>query len=137
MITKLGLIADVHASPASLEQALSIFKQEQVTDIICAGDIAGYFESLAATVDLLVEHNCKTIIGNHDQLYIESTTTDQHSREVEFLRALPKTLELELEHKRIYIVHAHPPASQHGGIKPGIFFKISRGSSYMSLCRPR
>ena len=41
MTTKLGLIADVHASPVSLEQALSIFKLEQVTDIICAGDIAG------------------------------------------------------------------------------------------------
>lgn len=92
MTTKLGLVADVHASPASLEQALSIFKQEQVTDIICVGDIAGYFESLVATVDLLVEHKCKTIIGNHDQSFIESTTAEQHSREVEFLRAVPETL---------------------------------------------
>lgn len=117
MATKLGLIADVHASPAPLKQALSIFKQQNISDIICVGDIAGYFESLAATVDLLIEYNCTTIIGNHDQSYIESSTADQPSRQLEFLKDLPETLELEVEHKRVYVVHAQPPASQHGGIK--------------------
>jgi predicted phosphodiesterase len=41
MPAKLGLISDVHASPASLQEALEIFARENVSDIVCAGDVAG------------------------------------------------------------------------------------------------
>jgi putative phosphoesterase len=65
----------------------------------------------------LLESNCQTIIGNHDQSYIESHQQEKNSAEYRFLDALPETLEYEIEGRRVYVVHAHPPASQHGGIK--------------------
>jgi putative phosphoesterase len=117
MTTKLGLISDVHAKPAPLEEALSIFIREKVDSIICAGDIAGYFEELESTIDLLLEHECSTIIGNHDQAYLEVHADETDTRQYRFLSTLPDTLEVEIEGKRIYVVHAHPPSSQHGGIK--------------------
>lgn len=117
MPTKIGLISDVHASPQSLEQALAIFAQEKVSKIICAGDIAGYFEQLSETIDLLVRHGCETIIGNHDQSFLEDNPDVKNSPEYRFLQALPETLEYQIEGKSIYVVHAHPPSSQHGGIK--------------------
>ncbi len=117
MATRLGLISDVHASPAPLEEALSIFRREQVDQIICAGDIAGYFEELEATVDLLEEYACESIIGNHDQAYIAEHTDQKETRSYRFLNTLPETLAYEIEGKLVYVVHAHPPASQHGGIK--------------------
>lgn len=117
MTTRLGLISDVHASPAPLQDALAIFKRERVDAIICAGDIAGYFDELEPTIDLLIEHDCKSIIGNHDQACLESLGGQRVSKYDRYLRSLPETLEYRVDGKCIYVVHAHPPSSQHGGIK--------------------
>lgn len=117
MTTKLGLVSDVHSSPVPLKQALEIFETENVSEIICAGDIAGYYETLEPTIDLLIQNNCKAIVGNHDQAYLESHPELENRKESRFLKALPQTLELEIEEKRVFVVHAHPPSSQHGGIK--------------------
>ncbi len=117
MSTRIGLISDVHARPAPVAEALSIFKSEQVDNIICPGDIAGYFDEVEAVIELLIESNCQSIIGNHDQAYIESHPEETGTKVYDFLDALPDTLSCEIEDKRVYVVHAHPPASQHGGIK--------------------
>ena len=117
MTTRIGLISDVHASPIPLQQALELFDRENVDQIICAGDIAGYFDSLEATVDLLIQSNCKTIMGNHDQTYVDTCAPGDNHKSLNFLQGLPLTLEFEIEQKRILVVHAQPPSGQHGGIK--------------------
>jgi putative phosphoesterase len=89
MTTRIGLISDVHASPLPLRQALDIFERENVDDIICAGDIAGYYDSVAPTIELLARSG----------------------------EALPLRLELEIEGLKVLVVHASPPAEQNGGIK--------------------
>jgi putative phosphoesterase len=115
--TKIGLISDVHAQPAPVADALSIFRHEQVDTIICPGDIAGYFDELEPTVELLLEHDCSCVAGNHDLAFIETHADEAESMPYRFLAALPETLRFEIEHRRVYVVHAHPPVSQHGGIK--------------------
>ncbi|MCH7882458.1 MAG: metallophosphoesterase family protein [Proteobacteria bacterium] len=100
MTTKLGLISDVHSSPVPLQQALDIFDKEQVSDIICAGDIAGYYETLDPTIDLLIQKDCKTIVGNHDHTYLEAYPELHNTKESRFLRELPQTLELVIEDKK-------------------------------------
>ncbi|HEC11905.1 MAG TPA: metallophosphoesterase, partial [Acidiferrobacteraceae bacterium] len=42
MPTKIGIISDLHATPAPVAEALSIFDQQGVDEVLCAGDIAGY-----------------------------------------------------------------------------------------------
>lgn len=117
MTTKIGLISDVHASPVPLKQALDIFKKEQVSEIFCAGDIAGYFDTLSATIALLKKYKCKSISGNHDQSWLQEHKDAENTEDYKFLQALPEMREFTIEHKTIFMVHAHPPASQHGGIK--------------------
>ena len=117
MSIRIGIIGDVHASPLALQQALDIFTREQVDDIYCSGDIAGYFETLSPTIALLKKYQCKTIIGNHDQSWLDKHTDDVDSEDYAYLNSLPLTLEFNVEGKSIYMVHAHPPDSQHGGIK--------------------
>lgn len=117
MSTKIGLLSDVHAMPEPVAEALSIFKHEQVDSIICPGDIAGYFDDVEPVVSLLIESNCQAVIGNHDQSYIASHQYQKDGIVYSYLEALPETLEYEIEGKQVYVVHAHPPASQHGGIK--------------------
>jgi putative phosphoesterase len=119
--TRIGLISDVHSSPEALAEALQIFTEKQVDDIICAGDIAGYYDGLLPTIQLLAGSNCKTIVGNHDQSWLEENTVEQgggDSSEIRnYLQQLPQTLQLSIEGKRLFVVHANPPSEQHGGIK--------------------
>jgi putative phosphoesterase len=117
MTTRIGLVSDVHSSPGPLGQALEIFSNEHVDQIICAGDIAGYYDTLAPTIELLAQSNCRAIVGNHDQYYLEKATLDDETSIRDYLELLPQTLDLEIEQKRVLVVHANPPSEQHGGIK--------------------
>ena len=117
MTTKIGLVSDVHSSPEPLRQALEIFHREQVDEIICAGDIAGYYDTLLPTIELLVASNCMAIAGNHDQDYLEKPTPQEDRSIRDYLQNLPLFLDLEFEQKRLFAVHANPPCEQHGGIK--------------------
>jgi len=117
MTTRIGLVSDVHSSPEPLGQALEIFNNEHVDTIICAGDIAGYYDTLAPTIELLAQSNCRAIVGNHDQSYLEKAAQDGDSSIRVYLKNLPQILDLEIEQKRIFVVHANPPSEQHGGIK--------------------
>ena len=117
MTTRIGLISDVHSSPVALAEALRIFADQQVDDIICAGDIAGYYDTLLPTIRLLIQADCKTIIGNHDQSWLAKNQGADNPEIRTYLERLPETLELEIEGKRLFVVHANPPSEQHGGIK--------------------
>ncbi len=117
MTTRIGLISDVHASPQPLRQALDIFERESVDDIICAGDIAGYYDTVAPTIDLLAHARCKAVMGNHDQSYLEQPAREDDQDVRAYLEALPLRLELEIEGLRVLVVHANPPEEQNGGIK--------------------
>lgn len=117
MTTRIGLVSDVHSSPGPLGQALEIFSNEHVDQIICAGDIAGYYDTLAPTIELLVQSNCRAIVGNHDQYYLEKASQHGDPTIRAYLESLPQTLDLEIEQKRVLVVHANPPSEQHGGIR--------------------
>lgn len=113
----IGLISDVHAAPEPVAEALSIFAKAGVEQVLCAGDIAGYMDELEQTIELLVESDCQTIMGNHDLLYLDHHEDDADNDAVTFLKALPASYETMIEGKNLYMVHAQPPAGCHGGIK--------------------
>jgi predicted phosphodiesterase len=53
MSTRIGLLSDPHATPQPVAEALAVFRREQVDQVLCAGDIAGYGTQLAETIELL------------------------------------------------------------------------------------
>jgi len=116
-MTLIGLISDVHATPAPIEEALSIFEQASVKHIFCAGDIAGYGDQLEQSIALLAESGCQTILGNHDLLYLDHYKDDVDNEAVAFFRRQTISLSMTIAGKRIYMVHAQPPNECHGGIK--------------------
>ena len=117
MSTKIGVVSDVHASPEPLAHAIDIFQRENVDHIFCAGDIAGYGDELEKTVELLKAHRCQSIYGNHDLWYLDSASADPNSISYKFLSGLAPIFDLTIEHQRLFMVHAHPPDSNRGGIK--------------------
>jgi len=114
---KIGLISDVHATPDPVREALSIFQNENVDISLCAGDIAGYGDELDDTVALLVESKIRVISGNHDTWFLESTESREKKWIHNFFLQLPSTLELTVEGKNLFMVHASPPYSNLKGIK--------------------
>ncbi|MDH3342168.1 MAG: YfcE family phosphodiesterase [Gammaproteobacteria bacterium] len=121
MATRIGLISDTHSTLAPLQEALDIFQREQVDCIICAGDIAGYGEKkiqhdIEPLIELLEKHDCLMVAGNHDH-WIEEYSSNNKDRVISFFNSLPSYLELNIEGKRLYVVHASPPDLEHGGIK--------------------
>ena len=113
----IGLISDVHAAPEPVEEALSIFAKAGVGQVFCAGDIAGYMDQLEQTITLLVKNDCQTIMGNHDLLYLEKHRDEPDDDEILFIKELPAFIEVVIEGKKLYMVHAQPPDECHGGIK--------------------
>jgi len=113
----IGLISDVHAMPAPVAEALSIFASEGVSQIFCTGDIAGYNEQLGGTITLLQQNAVQAIAGNHDLHYIEKHADDPDSTELRYLRRLPTFIDTVIAGRKLYMVHAQPPDSCHGGIK--------------------
>jgi len=110
----IGLLADIHAHPASLEDALRQFEAASVERILCAGDIAGYFDKLDACIHLLDTYRVECVMGNHDLRH-----ADRHpgSPASGWLRQLPSSRELCLGEKRIHLVHGAPPDDTDSGIR--------------------
>ena len=127
MTTRIGLLSDVHASVAPLAEALSLFEKHGVEHVFCLGDIAGYMEELEPTVALLRDHGCESILGNHDQWYLET-----HDDEISgYFQTLPTSRQLTVDGVSIYMVHARPPDSLMDGIR--ILDQQGRGNLVQKL----
>ena len=113
----IGLISDVHSSPEPVAEALSIFVREGVDQVFCAGDIAGYMDQLEPTISLLGENNCRVVRGNHDLMYLDKHKLDADNETLSYLKQLPAFIDVVIEGKKLYMVHAQPPDGCHGGIK--------------------
>ena len=116
-MASIGLISDVHATPAPLAEALAIFSREGVERVFCAGDIAGYGDALADTIALLLKSGCRSIMGNHETMYLDEIGDRAGDRAAEFFKHLPVAIDETIEGKRFYMVHAHPPDALMGGIR--------------------
>lgn len=116
MTTKIGLLSDPHATPQPVAEALTVFAREQVDRVLCAGDIAGYGNALAETIDLLRQAGVVCVLGNHDLWYLARHHGKDRRVDV-FLEALPSALEFMMEGCTVYLVHAHPPDANRGGIR--------------------
>lgn len=112
---RIGIFSDLHAAISPCREAISIFREHEVSAIFCAGDIAGYGEELLETVDLLIENDCNAVKGNHEAWYLEKPAIPEKIRL--YFQALPYYKQITIEDKSIYMVHAHPPDAIMGGMK--------------------
>jgi predicted phosphodiesterase len=114
----LGLLSDVHATAAPVQEALALFEQAGVEQVLCAGDIAGYHDEVEKTVALLNDSNVQAVRGNHDLRYLGRCDEHADDRVSTYLRRLPAVIDIEIAGKRVYVVHAEPPdACEGGGIR--------------------
>ncbi|MDI6859875.1 MAG: metallophosphoesterase family protein [Methanocellales archaeon] len=113
---KIALISDIHSNLPALKAVLDIIDVDQ---ILCAGDIVGYYPFPNEVIELVKEHDLRSIYGNHDKAVITGDTSwfnpiaasaiewtrDNISLEgIKFLEELPAQLMFE----DVAIVHGSP-----------------------------
>ena len=137
----LGLISDVHATVAPLQEALEIFERAGVDQVLCAGDIAGYHDEVEQTVALLADNDVQAVRGNHDLRYLDRCGEHEAGPAAAYFRQLPAVLDIKVAGRRVYVVHAEPPDAcdgggirlldPHGGLRPE---RATRWTQQLASC---
>ena len=96
---RVGVIGDVHAEHARLEQALGFLRAREADLICCVGDLVDGGGDADRACDLLREHAIPTVLGNHERWFLTGDapagvkqTESLTAANREFLRSLPATL---------------------------------------------
>lgn len=63
---KLALISDIHGNLPAFRAVLERIDAEGVDAILCLGDIVGYGPMPSECIDLMMERNIPSVMGNHD-----------------------------------------------------------------------
>lgn len=124
----LAIISDIHGNLPALEAVLADIKSRGIKNIICLGDLAGYYCGFNEVIDILRLNNIPTVMGNHDYALsfnfgvIERSKTCTHilkwqlnrctPENFEYLRGLPLSIDHVFGNRQVKIVH--------GGLKDNL-----------------
>ena len=121
-----AIISDIHSNLAALRTVLEDIKNRGVEEIFCLGDIIGYGPDPKECLDLIIENNIVSIMGNHDHAVFYEPTNfntgaerasywsrqeleDESDRKKRNQRwAFLGRLPVRLEMGKILMVHASP-----------------------------
>ena len=122
---KTAVISDIHSNIYALEAVLQdIQKRKNIDEIICLGDVVGYYPYPNECIDLVKENCSLTLLGNHDAGVIQSepqfcfnptawemivyTQENITKKNYDWLTSLPRKRVLEKNKKKMYLVHGSP-----------------------------
>ncbi|MEM7068938.1 MAG: metallophosphoesterase family protein [Pseudomonadota bacterium] len=62
----IAIISDIHGNLEALRAVLAAIDDKNIKDVICLGDVAGYYPEVNECCDLLRNRNIPCLMGNHD-----------------------------------------------------------------------
>ncbi|MGE0540251.1 MAG: metallophosphoesterase, partial [Dehalococcoidia bacterium] len=109
---RVGIVSDIHCNAQGLVQALTMMGD--VDEVICAGDTIYQYRFSNDVVRLLRERDARTILGNHEEIFLSphgerarsSAAVDQ--RELAWLAERPLALRVQVNGKSLHVVHGSP-----------------------------
>ena len=69
-----AIISDIHSNLAALTAVLEDIDRRAIKEIFCLGDIVGYGPQPTECLDLIVDRQIASIMGNHDQAVLYEPT---------------------------------------------------------------
>jgi predicted phosphodiesterase len=114
MLTRAGLIGDIHCEVARLKQALDHFRNAEIPTVLAVGDIADGPGDLGEACALLSDAGALVVAGNHDRWLLsgemrdlpEATPPSAVSEDARrYLTALPKTRWLDSPRGKVLLCH--------------------------------
>lgn len=118
MLSRIGLIGDVHAADNNLEVALHFLAAQDVSKVLCTGDVVDGAGDADRCCALLHEHEVETVRGNHDRWLLTGRTMqfplgtpnitcweELASTARDFMKALPVVRSYETVAGRLLLCH--------------------------------
>lgn len=87
---KLAFISDIHSNIHSFKEVIKRMGSLSVDEIFCLGDIVGYAAYPKECLDLLIENNVFSIMGNHDFAVFNNDTSwfsDKAAQAINYCRS--------------------------------------------------
>ena len=72
-MNKIAVISDIHGNYPALKAVLDEIDSDGIKDVICLGDIVGYYCQVNECIDVLRERKIYCLLGNHDYYMISNT----------------------------------------------------------------
>lgn len=124
-MVRIAVISDVHSNIFALEAVLKdIEKRKNIDEIICLGDIVGYYPFPNECIELIQEKCSVTMLGNHEAgvvgdepafyfnptAYQVITWTKENlkTKNLNWIARLPRKKTIERNGKKIFLVHGSP-----------------------------
>lgn len=89
-MNKIAVISDIHGNYPALKAVLDGIDSDGIEDVICLGDIVGYYCQVNECIDVLRERRIYCLLGNHDYYMISGTCCN--SRTVKMCIDYQKTI---------------------------------------------
>lgn len=114
MISRIGIIGDVHAQHVFLRAALECLQRVGVDTLLCTGDLVDGEGCVEACIDLLEAYEVQVVRGNHDRWLLQDkarhvphahTRADVSARAVAYLEALPQEIEVRTQAGNLLLCH--------------------------------
>ncbi|MGH1362347.1 MAG: metallophosphoesterase family protein [Calditrichia bacterium] len=77
---KYAIISDIHGNVEALKNVLTHLESEEVSSIICLGDVVGYGPKPNECVELVKEHTDVCLMGNHDHAVLGLTDVNHFNQ---------------------------------------------------------
>ena len=123
---KVAILSDLHANKYAVRGVFDDLRNESIDRILIAGDLIGYYYWPKDVVELCMEDSRVTCIqGNHERNLLDARTNhelrhkltkkygsgyesclfDLTTDQLDWLKLLPQSLEIELDQKSFYLGH--------------------------------
>lgn len=132
----IAIISDIHGNYIALKEVLSAIDNLKVKNIVCLGDIVGYYPQVNECCEELQNRNVKCVLGNHDW-YMVSKTNCPRSKSandcLNFQRNIIKEKNLKWLESLPIIINSEDISFVHGGwINPLDEYLNNLESTYFS-----
>jgi len=125
MVTRVGIIGDIHGDLAGYEAAMRLLTLQGVERVICAGDIVDRGSDADAIVADMQQRGIPSVRGNHEvtiakrkEMYRKDPPDLQEglrrigrivtAETLAYIEALPETLRFTIEGVRLLVAHGTP-----------------------------
>lgn len=128
MKRRIAIISDIHGNKYALESVLNDIKKQSVDEVICLGDSIDIGPHSRECIDLLIDNDIKSVLGNHELYLLFGTDIEptivgdekEHykwvkenltDKEIDYIKECPLFYEIKIDYeepifnKKIILCH--------------------------------
>lgn len=116
MKKRVAIIADIHGNLEALEAIISDIKKQSIDEIICLGDSIGLGLNSKECIDLLIDNNVKSVLGDYEIFLLKEIDFDSFNflpkkeyykyvldsltdKEISYIKKCPLYYEINIEYE--------------------------------------